>query len=477
MSVRKRKYENKFGLLLLSLFICLLLSGCGKKDIFVDESKLYELTALSDDELTDDNYYVKNGADFYAVYKPEGSASGIVNSPTASRLFWMNKDKSLIPSLYKDELIAFPSEKTNLTEIRLERFEEVGWSLGFYGGYMDDQGYICYSIGQNCIKGSDAYEKLNDKKSDNIRIVSINDEPVTKEMLNDAGVITGLEKDGQYVIGLYAGTYYGTITLTADRYFVESFEIMSVPKANDTRNGYLAIYMPDEFPSGWYAINGKGLFKYYNYKKGDDNDEEVDMNQAYYQTLADSMEAYAQQYVASVEEKTENVLFSVRYATDVYSDEEVTAVLIAPDGTQYGMTSENGVAYTEISDVMAGRWKISVMPQDLEITNVTTESTKPEMDAVHEEREFIIEEDDANIQFYATYTGNGEVWGTVENQNGESRILDADTQNKFLTTTYAYLPAGTYKVTVYHYVDTQITDIGYGIDGNNVEEEIITITE
>lgn len=455
----------------------LMISGCGKKEIFVDANAKFELTALTDKDLEDDIYYVKDGADFYEAHQTNGTAVGVVNKPSSSRVIWMNKDLSLVPSLYKDELIAYPSEKTRLDSIRLERFSEVGWSLGFYGGYIDEDGYICYSIRNNCIEGSDAYEKINGRKSDSIRIVSINDTPVTEDTINDAGIITGLEKGGQYVVGLYSGTYYGTVTLTADRFFLESFEVMSISKAFDTKNGYLAIYMDENFKSGWYSINGSGIFKYYAYEKGEANDAETDMNIEYYETLADTMEAYSQQYVASVTQKTENVRFSVSYETDVYQDEDVIAVLTSPDGTQYGMTAENGEAYTEISEVMAGRWKISIMPQDLAITNVKTESTKLNPDAVSEEKEFVITEDDANIRFYATYEGNGEVWGTIENQNGESRVLNVDAKNRTLSTTYSYLPAGTYKVSIYHYADTKVTDIGYGLDESKVDEEIITITE
>lgn len=463
-------------LLLLVIGCCCMISGCSKKQIFEHEGAA-SIVALSDAELTDDEYYVKSGADFYAAYSPQGSFLGTATKPSADRVLWLSQDLPLVPALYSNELIAYPSEKSTLSEIKLERFEQVGWSLGFYGGYIDDDGYLCYSIKKNCVKDSDAYEKINGKKSDNIRIVTINDEPINKNTINDAGIITGLKEGGQYVIGLYAGTYYGTVTISADHFFLESFEMMTVDKAYDTKNGYLAVYMSDDYPSGWYSINGSGLYKYYNYEKGDEDDESIDMNQAYYKTLADSIEAYSQQYVASVSEKTENVRFAVSYATDVYSDDEVVAVLIAPDGTQYGMTCEDGVAYTEISEVMAGRWKISVMPQDLEITDVTTESAKPAIDAIREEKEFVIAEDESNIQFYATYDGDGEVWGNIENQNGKSRMLDTDTRNKQLVTTYAYLPAGTYKVTVFHHADTKITDIGYGEDGGNLDEEIITITE
>lgn len=46
--------------------------------------------------------------------------------------------------------------------------------------------------------------------------------------------------------------------------------------------------------------------------------------------------------------------------------------------------------------------------------------------------------------------GDGSLWGSVENQNGETRIFDVDTSNHKLTTTYAYIPAGTYKVCLSH---------------------------
>lgn len=464
-------------ILVVSFMLTVFASGCGKKEIFINEDAKYELTALTDKELEDDIYYVKDGADFYEAHKANGTASGIVNEPSSKRVLWLNKDMTLVPSLYKDELIAYPSEKTRLDSIKLERLSEVGWSFGFYGGYIDEDGYICYSIRDNCIEGSDAYEKIEGRKSDSIRIVSINDTPVTADSINDAGIITGLEKGGQYVVGLYSGTYYGTVTLTADHFFLESYEVMTISKAFDTKNGYLAIYMNEDFKSGWYCINGSGIFKYYAYEKGEASDEETDMNIEYYETMAETMDAYSQQYVASVTKKTENVRFSVFYETDVYQDEEVIAVLTSPDGTQYGMTAENGEAYTEISEVIAGRWKISIMPQDLAITNVKTESTKINPDAVSEEKEFVITEDDANIRFFATYEGDGEVWGIIENQNGESRVLDVDIKNRTLSTTYSYMPAGTYKVSIYHYADTKVTDIGYGLDESKVDEEIITVTE
>lgn len=471
-------HMKKRRLALLVVILCTLTTGCSKKQIFVKYEDQYKLQTVSDKELKNDVYYVKEGADFYETYMPEGTASGTVEKPTESRLLWMNEDESLVPTLYQNEFVAFPSEKTNEGKnTKLERFKDIGWSFGMYGGYMDDDGYLCYTLNKNIISESDADEKLSQKKSKEIRIVSINDEPVSEKTINDAGVIVGLEKNGQYSVGYYVGTYYGTAVIEADRKFYQSYEILQSGKVTDTKNGYIAIYMLPDLKNGWYCINGKGLFKYYDYKKGDADDAEQKMDEPYYETLTEKRGVYSQQYMVSVEKNTENVRFSVQYNTDVYSDKDVSAVLISPDNKEYGMTAEDGEAYTEIDEVMAGRWEISITPQDLEILNVSADSSSPTSDTMCEEKEFVLDEDDANIQFYVSYEGDGSLWGSVENQNGETRILDVDAGNHKLATTYAYIPAGTYKVSVYHYTDTKITDIGYGLDGNNMEEEIIKVTE
>lgn len=470
-----RKNMKKIAVLTMACLIMLNMTACGKKEIFKDPNDEFRLKAVDGSELEVDAYYVKQGAEFYKTYTPDGTASGTVTSPKSDRIFWMNKDLSLVPVLYGNELIAYQSNKTKLTDIKLERFRDAGWSVGLYGGKIDDDGYLSFSK-KNVAKGSSAYEAFKEVASESIRIVSINDEPVSKDSLDDSGVIANLDQRAKYVVGVYIGTKYETVTLTADYNYFESYEVMSLERAKDTKNGYLAVYMTDNLPNGWYCINGSGFFKYYNFPKGQD-EAEIDMNEAFYETSMMEIAAYAQQYSITVNEKTENVKFKITYSTDVYTDDEVIANLTAPDGTLYGMTAEDGECYVDIAEVMAGKWNMAIMPQDLEITDVSAEATTPVIDTMHEEQDIVIDEDDANIQFYAAYEGDGDVWGIVENQNGETRFLDFDEKNHILTTTYSYLPAGTYKVTIYHYADTKISDIGYGIDGDGLEEEIITVTE
>lgn len=475
--MKKNKYQNR--LMMAGLFLCsaIVLSGCDTKKIFVNKDDVYKIVDLTDKELLNDTYYVKTGADFNAVYLPNGTARSITTAQRDNRLLWTMQDESLIPALYQNEIIAYQSEDTKLDNIIIERFKDIGYSFGLYGGVMSADGYIDYNLSSQLIEDCSAYDQLFDSPSQYIRIASINDEPVTKDMLDSSGTITGLEENGVYEIGFYSGTKYMTAAIKADTHFFQSYEITQIDKANTTKNGYLAISMAKDAKSGYYMINGSGIFKYYAFEKNTQNAEDVDMNEPYYKTEEEKIAAYSQQYMVSVKTKTTNVAFHMEYDTEEYQDDEITCILVSPDGTTYSMVPQNGIASIELAEVMAGRWTINVSPKDLIIKDIKAESTAATADASTETKSFYIGEDDENIQFYANYEGDGDVWGIVENENGETQELVVNANDHVLTTTYSYLAAGTYTVTIYHYKDTKIGEIGYQVDTDNEEHEIITIGE
>lgn len=472
MKNKKQRRSLMAGILIGS---AILLSGCGTDKIFVNEEDAYKIVNLSDRELENDKYYVKTGADFNVVYRPNGTATAKTQMQSDSRLFWTMEDDSLIPTLYKNEVIAYQSENTQLTDITLERFKNIGYSIGLYGGVMSSDGYIDYNIQSQIVENCSAYDILYNAPSKQIRLATINDEPVTDDMLDSSGTIKRLDQNGTYDIGFYSGTKYMTATMSADVHFYQSYEISQIEKAGTTKNGYLAIPMPEDAKSGYYMMNGSGLYRYYAFEKNTENVETVDMNEPFYETEEEKIAAYSQQYMVSVQTKTTNVAFNMEYDTEEYEDDEIKCILVSPDGTTYNLVPQNGTASIELAEVIAGRWTINVLPKDLIVKDIKAESTAATADSSTETKSFYIGEDDENIQFYAQYEGEGDVWGIVENESGESQELDVDTQNHELTTTYSYLAAGTYTMTIYHYKDTKIGEMGYQVDTDNEEHEIITI--
>lgn len=180
----------------------------------------------------------------------------------------------------------------------------------------------------------------------------------------------------------------------------------------------------------------------------------------------------------SVPVKTNNVKFNIEYSTDKYKDSEIYATLKSPDGKSYDLTPENGMMSVEIAEVIAGKWTINVTPKDLEIKTIAPEATSPSSDTVCDTYAFDIAEDMSNIQFKATYIGDGDIWGVVQNDStGESKDLEMSKEEKELEVTYDYLGAGSYTVYIYHYADTAVEDVNYASNEENEVTNIITIEQ
>ena len=469
--------KGKFLLLGICSLLTMFAAGCTKKDLFVEEGAEYKLEALDDNSLEDGTYYVKDGTKFYSVYLPTGNCQATANSVSSDRLYFVNKDYSLIPSYYSDELIAYQTTNTSLTDISLERFCDLGYSIGLYGGVIDDDGYICYSVSKNTVPDSSAYNELKQAASDSIRIISIDGESVNSDTINSAGVFSNLEKGETYKLGFYAGSKYQEADVKADYRILQSYEYYTIDKATNTKNGYLAINMPKDAKSGYYLINGAGFFRYYAFEKGTEKRSKTDMNVAYYESESEKIQAYSQQYVVSVETATTNVGFTITYDADTYNDADITSILTSPDGTKYDMVAENGTIHVELAQVIAGRWTINIMPKDMEIEDINISSVAPTEEATTEETDIAISEDLTAIRFYVDYTGDGDIWGTITDENGNAVNFESDSKNQKLYANYSYLPAGTYHVTIYHYADTAVNEVSYEDDTDSLEEEILTVEE
>ncbi len=463
-----------FSKALVVFLIALTLTGCGKKQIWVDESAQYELTALTDEELSNDVYYVKDGAYFYATYMPKGTVTSVSTSTDASRVLWTDEDETLIPTLYSDELVALQTnDETTLDEIVLERFVDSGYSIGLYNGTFDDDGYLCYSTKENIVKTSDAYNYMGGLSAETIRIIAIDNEPVTSDMVNNAGIITGLEEGKEYTIEYYAGSYYSKATIIADEHFYSSSSIRTDATSYLTKHGYMAFEMPDSAQSGYYLVNGEGVYRYYACDKGDEESgdlcEESDINTS-----------NSQQYSINLEESATNVSINVVYdSEDTTSDENITCMLTAPNEMQYEMTTSNHQSTITLSEAMAGKWLINITPIALEVEDITIENAADTTATKTETFTFTLEEG-SNIDFYALYEGTGEIWGTVKTKEGDAVSFEnassEDGYNK-ITASYPYLEAGEYTVTLYHYTDTRVVEVNYEKQQTQTQEEILNIEE
>lgn len=461
---------------------CVALTGC-EQEIFQDKNAKYRLNAVDDDDLVTNVYYVKDGTKFYQVHELSSSSAGIDLDVT--KCAWSVDDETLIPSYFRNELLAYASSKVDTAAIRLERYKDCGYSIGVYGAAYED-GYISFQASSNTIKKTQARNAFDNDKSNYILIETINGSPVNETMLNEAGMITGMEEGGAYEITYYAGTYYGTATVKADTHFFQSYEMYSLDDIDITKNGYVSIKLPSDLECGYYNVNGAGFFKYYNFKKAEGTTEDVDYNIAYFESEEDQILAYSQQFVFNLDYSAANM--SVKATFDPKSvtnaSGNVKMMLTTPDGRHMTVDTDKseGEIMCDMSESMPGKWTVNITPQSMSISDVQIVSNELEAEATKEVYNLTFEQDMTGVVFTMEYEGKGDV--TAQITDGENKSYDMVPVSETIKQvkhsmqySFAYLPAGEYQVNVFHYPDTRIIGVDYHLSEDVRDVEIITVEE
>ena len=466
---------RKFTILIMALLATVTISGCGDVKIFKEHVDPNVLTPLKDSELVNDTYYVKNNTRFYAVHASKlGNAQSGTTSLNESRVFVTMDDDTLIPTYYSDELIAFQSNKIGFNTATLERFEDYGYSIGCFNGTHTDEGYLHFDKQNNIVQDSSFYNIIGDTEATDIRIESIDGKALSSDQIaSEAGIITGLEKDKSYKIGYYVGTKYLESSVIADCHMYGAIEMYSYGKEaiSDTENGYQSFTMPSDLKCGYYNINGAGMFKFYNFARGTQNESNIKMNESFYKDEKCKIEAYSRQYNVSIPKRVKNLKITITYTnpTDSSSSssdsENVQGIAFAPDGTRLDMTVDKGKSEITMSlaEGMAGDWTLNIVPKTLNIVDVVVDKDTIEEEATCEETTFTVTDSKENVQFIAYYTGLSEdmtkctVFGTILAPDGKTTYemtcgsTNTDPKKYYIAYEVPHLSAGTYKVRIYHY--------------------------
>ena len=465
------KIKRSFITALITVFSLSFLTGCNDVQIFKDNVDPYTLTGKKDTQLENEVYYIKQNTRFYEVHMPNtGNARSEVSVLDERRVMATLLDDTLIPTHYSDELIALQSEKIDFTTVNLERFIDLGYSFGCFNGTLNEDNVLHFSKNQCLVKGSSFADAVGDTNSDDIRIASIDGKALSKDQIyTKPGVIIGLEKDKTYKVGFYIGTKYCEKNVVADTKMYSAYEMFTYGDdyITDTPNGYMCFNTPTELKCGYYNINGQGLFKYYNFTRGSQNEAEIDMNESFYKDEKSRIEAYSRQYNVSVPKRVKDFKIIVEYNSGEleHKGDNIQGIVFAPDGERLDMELNPATNTISLSmaEGMAGDWTINVIPKTLSIKEVRVEKDKAEEEATCEETVFNLPEARENIEFIAEYTSYKEkvqectVFGHILTEDGKTYemttwIDDSDRQHikYYISYEIPYAAAGEYVVRIYH---------------------------
>lgn len=478
--------KKLYTAIIMVVMLIFFLTGCGNIKILALPEKM-EIVELEDKDLRQEVYYVKNGTRFASVYMPQGNnVKGTTSRVDTSRVIYFNGDENMVPIHYKGELIAYSSTSADFSNATLERFMDMGYSIGLFGGQIGEDGYYHIDLSEkNVVPGSQAGKLFDQVISSEIRIISIGGDPISKHIDSGSGIITGLEKDKYYTVEFYAGTYYYQETFKADIHYLRAFEIYNYGSTyiSDTTHGYRCFNTPD-LKSGWYTINGAGLFLYHNFERGKTAEETVNLNEGYYASTEEMIATYSKQYKIYVPNATRDMKITVLYEKNSLSGNDFSASVFAPDGTSYDMTVNgiNNQMTLSLAYAEAGDWNLYIYPQTLGIQEVYISNESVAEETVCEEAEFNLTEDTRYQRFYADVSGNGKVYGSIIGPEGITYSLELKSEKsstgedkRYLIYDLPYAYAGQYKVKIYHYLsDSEITNIQmFSYESDNTEIIII----
>lgn len=223
----------------------------------------------------------------YKIFTPVYSRTiphGVDTVGSSKRIFWLPAaNDQYIPTLYEgDELIYF-SSSTVPTEFTLERFYDLGYTLGFYGLKENintsEHFYLDAKDNVGVLSSSSAkpiLDFLQANEGAKMFIDSVGDKRITYEEISRSGTIKSLLANSTYNVIMYSGTKRYPLKMTADTRMFSSYEeAISIYSYDFVGNGIIKINLPDYLKTGYYNINGIGLFRYV---KGDSYNSNTDFN-------------------------------------------------------------------------------------------------------------------------------------------------------------------------------------------------------
>lgn len=267
----KKKYIQTLALCLAA---AVFMSGCSnpfskKKDDKEIEPVSYQLTPVAKENLEEGMFYAKVDDQFYKVHMGETNIKEdnlIAKKEDPSRVIAFTKDDALIPTVYKDDTLVYYSQ-SQISEFTWERMKDNGYSVGYFNLKDDTNGKVKYTIGESGYAHNSslasAFSQIPVQSETSLILIDrIGGSAITPTNLTDAGSISGLKVDSPANIDLYLGTQHFEIPATVDTHILSSMELYQTNEFALNKDGYAEIKIPDYFLSGYYFINGIGVFKY-----------------------------------------------------------------------------------------------------------------------------------------------------------------------------------------------------------------------
>lgn len=202
-------------------------------------------------------------------------------SADPTRFCWVKSgyDETCIPTMYENDKLIYKSINAITDGFALERFSDGGYTIGLAGLQKSKSGNYIYTPESGYSQPDSDTINIDNLGANEIYIVSVGKERVTDKNVSPTGYITGLTKNNNYVCDIRTGTISKLAAFRANIHIFVSLEQYMISKFYFSNPLYIEIALEKSMPTGYYSVNGAGLFRYITNK---DKERESELTAADY---------------------------------------------------------------------------------------------------------------------------------------------------------------------------------------------------
>lgn len=230
--------------------------------------------------MEDGEYYVLHDDVLYPCYTDmqmyDGITEGLYENDPRFDIF-TSQSIINIPTLFEGDKLLYYSTSGILDYYTLERFKDLGWSIGIRNLQSTEAGYVYVDV-----ENEDDYPYILDSCNEIREIIGntllidkIGGQRLYDDYVED-GIINGLVEGVTYDLEVYNGTNYYYYDVNVNTKYFKSMELYAEAEYLPLQDYLYEIELPDYLLNGYYEIDAKGMFRLVH---GTEYDDYTDFNQ------------------------------------------------------------------------------------------------------------------------------------------------------------------------------------------------------
>lgn len=212
-----------------------------------------------------------------ATYDEGSTTTSVDPDAETDRAMWYTDDYKKIPTMYDGDVLIYYSTEELAEEFNFERYEDLGKTVGVSGLKKTKSGRYKFEVSENSkfVYPNHDTSKLLNFSQDSVILDEIGGQSIREDNVSRCGSIYGLPADKTFKCKVYGGTEVTNMNFKSD---VRTFASYQDYVSNDytfLSTNIIKVNIPKWFNTGYYCLDGEGMFRYVI---GDKYDKKTDFN-------------------------------------------------------------------------------------------------------------------------------------------------------------------------------------------------------